>query len=145
VHGFPKRFETGDIMITLLSTQTVIAGREAEHMATLRGLWEKTWSNEPGVVRYEHYRGQRPRQYYSLLAFRDFEAFLQHQLADYHHGVDLLATLEAQDFQVLDPLLGANSLEASRIPAIESHMDALRRYYAEMLPNGRPGWWDSIE
>ena len=132
-------------MITLLSIATALPGREAEHLSNIREVWELTHAHEPGVVRYEHYRGQSPNQFFSLLVFRDFDAFLQHQLADYHHNRDWLGPLETQDFQILDPISGANDLEPTQVPALESHVDELRQFYAAMLPGHRPQWWDEEE
>ncbi|MFA7440215.1 MAG: antibiotic biosynthesis monooxygenase [Sphingomonadaceae bacterium] len=75
-------------MSTLLSIQTVAEGREEEYLKIQREVWSQTHAKEPGIVRYEHYRGEKPGQFYSLLVFRDFGAFLDHQVADYHDAPD---------------------------------------------------------
>lgn len=128
-------------MVTLLSIHTVSPGREQDYETLQRRLWLLTHAREPGVVRYEHFRGTRERQYCSILAFRDLDAFLAHQVADYHDAVDWDGLFEDLQLQWLDPLPGASDLAPTVIPPLAADVDALRRRYAGMLPPARPAWW----
>ena len=47
-------------------------------------LYQDTWATEPGCRRYEFFRGPERGEYYALLSFDDFQAFLVHQSSDHH-------------------------------------------------------------
>ena len=129
-------------MITLLSIQTVAPGREADYVALQQNLWRLTHDQErEQVVRYEHYRGTRPNQFISLLTFRSFAAFLEHQMMPYHDGADWDGLFVEHEMQWLDPLPGANDLVQTCLPPLPDDLDSARRAYAEMLPGERPSWW----
>jgi len=128
-------------MITLLSIHTVVPGREEEYVAYQKKLWTLTMA-EPGIIRYEHYRGTKKGQFVSLLAFTSLDAFLEHQIADYHHDARLGTLFAEHELQWLDPIPGANDLERSEIPPLAPDVGELKRQYAAMLPSSRPAWWD---
>ena len=71
-------------MATLLSYIKVKAGKETAYEDMQAVLYQDTWSNEPGCRRYEFFRGPDRGEYYALLSFDDFQAFLVHQSSDHH-------------------------------------------------------------
>lgn len=131
-------------MLTLMSVQTVAPGREDDYHAIQRHLWECTWREEPETIRYEHFRGQKPGQFISILTFRDLETFLDHQIADYHHDVNWEGLFIEHEMQWLDPLPGANELGQTVIDPLPADTSDERRSYAAMLPAERPKWWGAV-
>ncbi len=133
-------------MITLLSIQTVASGRESDYVAIQQKLWRLTHERESEtVVRYEHYRGTKTNQFVSLLTFRSFEAFLEHQVAPYHDDVDWEGLFVEHEMQWLDPLPGANDLASTLLPMVPPDLAPEKRVYAEMLPSERPAWWGEAQ
>ena len=131
-------------MITLMSIHTIAPGRERDYETIQRRLWDLTWEREPHTIRYEHFRGTRPGQYVSLLTFPSLDAFLEHQIADYHHDVEWDGLFVEHEMQWLDPLPGANELGQTELPPLPAELDPAKRAYAEWLPSERPVWWGNV-
>jgi len=64
-------------MATILAHITIRAGNEAEFETIARELYSASHDGEPGLRRYEYWRGQDPRTYYTLLAFDDHRSFIR--------------------------------------------------------------------
>ena len=71
-------------MATLLSFIRVKPGKEQYYEDIQAELYDATWKLEPGCRRYEFFRGEKRGEYYALLSFDDFQAFLIHQSSDHH-------------------------------------------------------------
>lgn len=129
-------------MVTLMTRQRVNPDRLGDYLAIQRRLWRLTHAHEADtVLRYEHYRAEEPYVFVSLLSFRSYEDFLNHQVADYHHDVDWDGIFAEITLQWVDPLEGANALERTD-PTLAGKLDAKRKVYADMMLAKRPAWWD---
>ncbi len=133
-------------MTTILAHLTIKTGKEKDFEDIAREMVRQTIGNEPGCVRYEYWRGQDPRTYYVLLAFRDSHAFYTHQASDWHeHYTDPLRDCwDDIRLEILDPVPGAGPLAATveqRLPT--DAPDELRRHEAA-IPITRAVWWDGV-
>ena len=107
-----------------------------------RKVFRSTHDNEPAVVRYEYFRGTDERTYYVLLSFENFDGFMIHQVADYHHNVDFMDCFEEFRLEWLDPLNGASRLVESETEGTvdPSHGD-LWNNYVKNHSETTPKWW----
>ena len=71
-------------MATLLSYIKVKEGQEAAYEDMQATLYDETHAREPDCRRYEFFRGPERGEYYALLSFDDFQAFLVHQSSEHH-------------------------------------------------------------
>lgn len=71
-------------MATILAHLTIKPGCEARFEQIATDLFDGTHANETKVLRYEYWRGEAPRTYYTLLSFDDHRAFIEHQVSDHH-------------------------------------------------------------
>lgn len=99
-------------MATLLAHITVKAGEEHRFESLVRGLYETTHATEPGVLRYEYWRGAEAGTYYSLLSYTDFDSFITHQTSAHHEGAapQLRELVESIRLEWVDPVTGAGPL-----------------------------------
>lgn len=97
-------------MTTLLAHVTVKEGMEDHWEGIARSVFTATHENEPACRRYEYWRGEAPRTYYVLLSFDDFDGFMTHQVADYHHDANFGDCFEAFRLEWVDPIEGASEL-----------------------------------
>ena len=93
-------------MATLLSYIKVKAGQESAYEDMQAVLYQDTWATEPGCRRYEFFRGPDRGEYYALLSFDDFQAFLVHQSSDHHEdfGKQFGEIIEDHWVKWVDPL-----------------------------------------
>ncbi len=110
-----------------------------------RKVFRSTHDNESAVVRYEYYRGTDERTYYVLLSFENFDGFMTHQVADYHHNVDFMDCFEEFRLEWLDPINGASPLVESETEGTvdPSHGD-LWNNYVRNHSETTPKWWLSL-
>ena len=128
-------------MATLLCHIEINPGKEQEFEAVMKEMYRKTHAAEPNCIRYEYYRAAQPNKYYSLLSFSDNQAFLEHQISDYHEGYDFAAMIKSLEMEWVDPVTDASPLiptEAGDLPgdASESLKTAAATYVIQVQ-----SWW----
>ena len=133
-------------MATLLAHIRVHPEREAEFEEVAREIHARTHANEPGCRRYEYWRGERPQQYYCLLAFDDYHAFLQHQTSEHHEAStprfgDLIADMR---LEWLDPVDGASGLARSDPQPVADGADEAIRRAARWFGVEKQAWWQPL-
>lgn len=132
-------------MATLLAQVTVKPGME-EHWETIaRRVYHATHEAEPGCRRYEYWRATAPRTYFVLLSFDDFDAFMEHQVADYHHDAGFGDCFESFHIQWVDPVASASPLPPSTTTGSEQPTRGERwNRYVRNHRQDRPEWWDRL-
>ncbi len=130
-------------MATLLAHIQVKEGREAEFEAIAEGLYRTTRESEPDCLRYEYWRGAQPGHYYSLLSFRDFHAFLRHQVSDHHEEASprIGDTCEAVRLEWVDPVAAASELPATRMQELPEGADEKTARYHQIFAAVVQEWW----
>ncbi|MFP8873989.1 MAG: antibiotic biosynthesis monooxygenase family protein [Myxococcota bacterium] len=135
-------------MATLLAHIRVHPGREAEFEDVAREMHARTHADEPGCRRYEYWRGKTPYQYYCLLAFDDYHAFLRHQASEHHEAAaprfgELIAEIR---LEWLDPVYGASGLAQTDPQALpEGAAEAIQRAARWFGVETQPWWRDLRE
>ncbi len=130
-------------MATLLAHITVRAGAERQFEEIVRTLYERTHALEPAVLRYEYWRGARPRTYYTLLSFDDHRAFITHQTSDHHETASpaLGQVIESLRLEWLDPIAGASPLPATEMQRpLEGAADIVV-VYTDRFAAAVAQWW----
>jgi quinol monooxygenase YgiN len=130
-------------MATFLAHIQVKSGCEADFEAIISELYELTHAAEPGVLRYEYWRGAEPGLYYTHGSFVDFLAFLDHQISDHHEalGPKLMELVQAIRVEWVDPLATASTLAATDMqPLPEGASDLAIRYHERYAAKVQP-WW----
>ena len=74
-------------MATCLVHMRVKDGQAAAFEAIARDLYEASTGKEPGLRRYEYWRGREPNSYYCLESFDDYAGFIAHEIAPHHEAV----------------------------------------------------------
>ncbi len=133
-------------MATILAHIRVKAGAEARFEELARGLYPATHEQETRVQRYEYWRGAEPGLYYSLLAFDDHLAFLDHQTSDHHEAaaVGLADVIDDIRLEWVDPIVGASPLPPTEAQELPDDADNLtKRYYRFFFPQ-IADWWGPL-
>ncbi len=130
-------------MATILAHLTVKPGAEQRFEQLARELHAATHAGEPGVRRYEYWRGAAERTYYTLLSFDDVNAFIRHQVSDHHESAapQLGEVIESIRLEWVDPIAAASPLGAT--DAQDPPADATElfsRYHARYAAQIAP-WW----
>ncbi len=100
-------------MVVVHAHITVLAGREAAFEAAARELAAVTLEREHGILRYEYTRLSEPATYQAVLAFDDYDAFIEHQASQHHHVIaagdmrDMIASIRLER---VDPVPGCSDL-----------------------------------
>jgi quinol monooxygenase YgiN len=130
-------------LATILAHITVRAGSEQRFEDLAKALHEATHSNEQGVRAYGYWRGAKPRQYYTLLAFDDFLTFIAHQTSEHHEAASpaLGSVIEAIDLEWVDPIQGASTLGPTDGQAVPADADELTKSYAARYAARIADWW----
>ena len=129
-------------MSTLLAEAKLKPGYEDFFEEIARAVFSSTHENESAVIRYEYFRGTDDRTYFVLLSFEDFDGFMTHQVADYHHNVDFMDCFEDFRLQWLDPVDGASPLAQSQTEGtIDSKKGDIWNQYVENHSEKAPDWW----
>jgi quinol monooxygenase YgiN len=130
-------------MATILAHITVKAGAEARFEAIARSLYEDTHRHEHDVRRYEYWRGQDDRTYYTLLSFDTFRSFLAHQTSDHHETAspEIGQVVEAIKLEWVDPIAGASPLAATNAESVPDDAPELERRYAQRYAAQVASWW----
>ena len=96
---------------------TVVAGRERAFEAAARELAAATLEREPGIRRYEYTRLSEPSTYQAVLAFDDYDSFIEHQASQHHHviaGGDMRDMIASIRLERVDPVPGCSALAPAR-------------------------------
>lgn len=132
-------------MATLLARVTVKPDMEDHWEGIAHTVFSATHENEPAVRRYEYFRGTAPRTYYVLLSFDDFDGFMTHQVADYHHNAGFGDCFEDFSLEWLDPIQGASDdLVPSQTSGTPKAGDDLWNAYVENHSDPTPDWWGPL-
>lgn len=99
-------------MATIIAHITIRPGEEARFEGIARSLYRETHDTESRVLRYEYFRGAEPRTYYTLLAYPDEAAFLEHQTSGHHERAapELGRIIESIRLEWVDPVRDAAPL-----------------------------------
>jgi quinol monooxygenase YgiN len=119
-------------MATYLANITVKSGCERDFEAIVTALHDATHATEPGVRRYEYWRGAGERNYYCHASFDDFHAFLEHQISDHHEaaGPQLSDVIETIRLEWVDPVISASPLAPTDMqPLPDGSSEATERYH----------------
>jgi quinol monooxygenase YgiN len=130
-------------MATILAHLAVKPGCEARFEQIAAALYEATHGHETHVRRYEYWRGSEPGTYYTLLAFDDYDGFLEHQTSEHHESVaralgEVLASLR---LEWVDPVQGAAPLPPSVPTPPRPDASEVWRRYAERFALQEADWW----
>jgi quinol monooxygenase YgiN len=130
-------------MATILAHITVNPGAEARFEEIAKQLHDDTHQNETQVLRYEYWRGDQPRTYYTLLSFDDYRAFLTHQTSDHHEIASpaLGQVCEAIRLEWVDPIRGSSPLPSTNHQDAPEDADELARTYSELYAAKVADWW----
>lgn len=130
-------------MATFLAHITVRAGHEARFEAIAQKLYEDTHSSETKVRRYEYWRGERPRSYYTLLSFDDHRAFMEHQTSDHHESASpsIGEVCEEVRLEWVDPIASASPLPPTNHQDADADADELTQKYTTRYAAVVADWW----
>ncbi len=131
------------VMATLLAHITVRAGTEPRFEEIARTLYERTHADETGVMRYEYWRGSKPRTYYTLLAFDDHRTFVAHQTSDHHESASpaIAEIVENIRLEWVDPIDEASPLPPTVTQTAPDGADELTAEYADRYAAEIADWW----
>jgi quinol monooxygenase YgiN len=130
-------------MATLLAHIRVAEDAEQRFEDIARRLYRATLDNEPAIVRYEYWRGEDPRQYYSLLSFTDHRAFIAHQTSEHHETAspEIGAVVESIRLEWVDPIQGASPLPPTDRQDAPAGADELTQKYTRRFAAQVAEWW----
>lgn len=130
-------------MATILAHIKIKPGCEAEMEAMAPALFRATHDHETRVLRYEYWRGQEERTYYTLLAFEDYQAFLFHQASPHHETLTANFRNIIESFRVewIDPIQGASPLPATNQQPAPDDANELQKAYSQSMPAEVAAWW----
>jgi quinol monooxygenase YgiN len=130
-------------MATLLAHIRVHPGQEARFEEIAAELYRLTHERETGVRRYEYWRGAAPGQYYTLLSFDDYRAFLRHQTSEHHESAtpQLREVIADMQLEWVDPLVSASPLAATDSQELAADATELERTYATTFAAEVQPWW----
>lgn len=133
-------------MATLLAHITIKPGKEAEWEDICRRLHADSHGSEPGLRRYEYWRGAEPRTYYTLLAFDDHRSFIAHQTSDHHEteSPKIGACVESLRLEFVDPVQGASDLPPTEHQSAPDGADELTTKYTDRFAAQVAEWWMSL-
>ena len=133
-------------MATILAHLQVKPGAEARFEQIARDLYAGTHAHEPGVRRYEYWRGAEPGSYYTLLSFDDHRTFIAHQTSEHHEAASprLGEVLSGIRLEWVDPIAGAADLPATEHQDAPADADDLTRRYTDRFAAQVAAWWSAL-
>ena len=145
-------------MVVIYAHITVVPGREGAFEAAARELAAATLEREPGVRRYEYTRLSDPATYQAVLAFDDYDAFIEHQASQHHHviaGGDMRDMIASIRLERVDPVPACSDLaphdaddpeiEQRQFQPVDEDVLASRRArYRQRYPLTAAAWWDEM-
>ncbi len=133
-------------MATILAHITIRPGTEAEFEAIAKDLYANSHGMERGLRYYEYWRGAAERTYYTLLAFDDHRAFIEHQTSDHHEASSprLGPVIESIRLEFVDPIAGASPLPPTKHQEAPAEADELTIAYTKQFAADVAQWWYSM-
>jgi quinol monooxygenase YgiN len=133
-------------MATILARITVKPGTERDFEAIARDLYAASHGNEPGLRRYEYWRGADERTYYTFLAFDDHRAFIAHQASDHHEQASprFGRVIESLQLEFVDPVAGASDLPPTAHQDAPAGADELTLAYTDRFAAREAEWWSRL-
>lgn len=130
-------------MATILAHITVKEGAEARFEEIAKRLYDDTHEHETGVHRYEYWRGEHPRTYYTLLSFDDHRTFIVHQTSDHHEVASpaLGEVCEKIRLEWVDPIQDSSTLPPTDHQAAPDGADELTLKYTDAYAAQVADWW----
>ena len=130
-------------MATYLAHIQIKRGREADFERIVATLFRESHFREPGVRRYEYWRGATEGAYYGLGAFDDVRAFIDHQTSDHHEdpGPDLREVIDTIRVEWVDPVGSASPLPPTDPQPLPDGASALAARYRDRFAVDVPAWW----
>lgn len=130
-------------MATILAHLTIKPGCEERFEQIATELYDGTHNNETKVQRYEYWRGEAPRTYYTLLSFDDHQAFIEHQVSDHHEDASpqLGEVCEKIRLEWVDPIQSASSLPPTNAQGAPAGADELTLKYTDSYAARVAEWW----
>jgi quinol monooxygenase YgiN len=129
-------------MTTLLAHIRIKPDKLEKWEAIMADMVRQTHATEPGVVRYEYWKGEAENSYYCLLSFRDKWAFYHHQMSDHHEGHDFGDVLESIRLEYVDPVTNAApGLSRTQDPPLPPDASESMRIAQERFPLTIAPWW----
>jgi quinol monooxygenase YgiN len=144
-------------MVVVHAHIAVVPGREVAFEAAASELAAATLERERGIRRYEYTRLSEPAAYQAVLAFDDYDAFIEHQASQHHHVIagamrDLIASLR---LEWVDPVPGCSDLaprDADDQPIERRHIEPVDEavlasrsdHYRDRYPPTPAAWWGAI-
>ena len=140
-----RRCDPGAIA-TLLAHNRVLPGKEAEFETIARTLFRATHDEETAVRRYEYWRGNEPRSYYTLLSFNSFRSFIVHKTSRHHETAspELRDVVESIRLEWVDPVDGASDLAPTAMEEPAAEANDLTRDYSECFRADVASWWAQL-
>jgi quinol monooxygenase YgiN len=133
-------------MATLLAHITVKPGKELAFEAIARRMYEATHANERGVRRYEYWRGESERTYYTLESFDDYVGFLRHQTSEHHQASvpEFGEVIESLRLEWVDALDGAAPLAPTVAQDPPTDANEPMKHYAVRNAVHVAAWWEAL-
>ncbi len=133
-------------MATILAHITIREGHEAAFEEMARSIYADTHEHETRVNTYQYWRGQKPRTYYTLLAFEDHRAFITHQTSDHHEDLsaNLRAAIEDMTLEWVDPIDGASPWPSTDHQTALDDSSELTKKYTDVFAAAVAPWWDPL-
>ena len=133
-------------MATILAHITIKPGCEARFEEIAKALYDGTHEHETKVQRYEYWRGEDPRTYYTLLSFDDHQAFIEHQVSDHHETASpqLGEVCEAIRLEWVDPIQSSSPLPPTNAQGAPDGADELTLKYTDSYAAKVADWWLSL-
>ena len=130
-------------MATILAHLTIKPGCEKRFEEMAQELHDGTHAHETKVQRYEYWRGEQPRTYYTLLSFDDHRAFIEHQVSDHHETASprLGEVCEKIRLEWVDPVEASSPLPPTDHQDAPADADDLTKTYAERYAAKVADWW----
>lgn len=130
-------------MATILAHIKIKPGMEARMEQMAKALYPATHDNETHCRRYEYWRGQEERTYYTLLSFDDYVGFLEHQASPHHEKLTegFGDIIESFRLEWLDPIQGGSPLVTTANQPAPADATPLMKTYAERMPAEVAAWW----
>ncbi|MFN7174579.1 MAG: putative quinol monooxygenase [Thermaurantiacus tibetensis] len=129
-------------MTTLLAHIRIRPDKLETWEAIMEDMVRQTHATEPGVVRYEYWKGEAENSYYCLLSFRDKWAFYHHQMSDHHESHPFGEVLESIRLEYVDPVsTAAPGLVRTEDPPLPEGAPEAMRIAQERFPLTIASWW----
>jgi quinol monooxygenase YgiN len=136
-------------MYVLHAHITIVPGREAAFEAAAQALAIASITNEPSLRRYEYTRCAEPGTYLAVLAFDDYDAFIEHQASEHHVviGNAMREYISSLRLDRVEPVPGCSALAPSTMQSSmtfvfgspdAAELDRRREHYRERHPSPGP-------